>query len=274
MPAKNQPAGDRLNAYKSDAKFNVKLGWTPTGQPTSTRSATSASAARRATRRTPAPTPLVKVRYWQWPYWDKDSVYFVSNTRLGASNYLRGRAFYDTYDNALYSYDDATYTTQVEAVVVPEPLPRPHDRRVGGVGGDAGPSHAFGPRATSSRTRTTTTTSASRSKEFDGRIVSVGVEDTIDARADALARRRHQRRLADDDEGGGLPEGAGHRPARHLPGQRHGLRRRERREPAGGPVLRDAPAASCGSRWRARRGMPSLKDRYSYKFGTAVPNPT
>jgi hypothetical protein len=43
--------------------------------------------------------------------WDKDSVYFVSNTPLNGSQYLRGRAFYDRFYNVLDAFDDATYST-------------------------------------------------------------------------------------------------------------------------------------------------------------------
>ena len=140
----------------------------------------------------------MKVRYWQWPYWDKDSVYFVSNTQLGSSSYLRGRAFYDTYDNALYSYDDATYTTQAKSSSFKSLY---HDHTVGGSvewGSDAGPPHACARRATSSRTAHQDHNLGEPVKEFDGRIVSVGVEDTIDAGAEAVAGRRRQRRLAGD----------------------------------------------------------------------------
>ena len=38
---------------------------------------------------------LVRPRFWQWPDWNKDSVYFVSNTPLHGSQYLKGRAYYD-----------------------------------------------------------------------------------------------------------------------------------------------------------------------------------
>ena len=50
-------------------------------------------------------------RYWQWPYWDKQSLYFISNTAIDSTQYLKTRVYYDNYKNQLNSYDDATYTT-------------------------------------------------------------------------------------------------------------------------------------------------------------------
>jgi iron complex outermembrane receptor protein len=38
-------------------------------------------------------------------------VYFVSNTPLRGSQYLKGRAYYDRFYNELDAFDDARYTT-------------------------------------------------------------------------------------------------------------------------------------------------------------------
>ena len=54
----------------------------------------------------------IQVRYWNWPYWDKESVYFVARNAVTSQGTLRWRLFYDSFKNALESYDDATYTTQ------------------------------------------------------------------------------------------------------------------------------------------------------------------
>ncbi len=173
---KNQPAGDRLNAYRQDSKLSLKLGWTPNGRDEYTVSYVG----QRAEKGNPpyaGVDPSVKVRYWQWPYWNKDSVYVVSNTRLGASSYVRGRAFYDTYDNALYSYDDATYTTMAKASSFRSlyrddtvggsgewgaSLGRHNLRAAGHYKGDAHEDHNLGEPV----------------KHFQGRIVSLGVQDS------------------------------------------------------------------------------------------------
>jgi iron complex outermembrane receptor protein len=100
----------RENAYRTDERLSFKLGLTPNatdeyalgyvrqegekGNPVYT----GQSAQRNA------------VRYWRWPYWDKDSVYFLSTTRIGADNVLKTRLYHDTYENGLDIYGDATYT--------------------------------------------------------------------------------------------------------------------------------------------------------------------
>ncbi len=53
----------------------------------------------------------MNIRYWQWPCWDKESVYFNSITAVGESSYVKSRIYYDQFQNALYSYDDNTYRT-------------------------------------------------------------------------------------------------------------------------------------------------------------------
>lgn len=62
--------------------------------------------------RTNARQDGVQVRFWTWPYWDKESVYFVARNAVGSKGTLRWRLFHDSFRNALESFDDATYTTQ------------------------------------------------------------------------------------------------------------------------------------------------------------------
>ncbi|MGH8444049.1 MAG: TonB-dependent receptor plug domain-containing protein, partial [Solimonas sp.] len=54
----------------------------------------------------------VQPRYWQWPYWDKQSFYFVARNAIAEQGTLRWRLFYDSFKNALESFDDDTYGTQ------------------------------------------------------------------------------------------------------------------------------------------------------------------
>jgi len=60
---------------------------------------------------------------WEWPVWDRETVSFVSNTRFGDAFYIKPRAYYDQFDNALYNwggrgysgwYDDYTYGGSLE----------------------------------------------------------------------------------------------------------------------------------------------------------------
>jgi iron complex outermembrane recepter protein len=53
-----------------------------------------------------------KLRYWDWPYYDKKSIYYISKTRLGSKSFLQARLYYDRFQNEVRSFDDKTYTTQ------------------------------------------------------------------------------------------------------------------------------------------------------------------
>ncbi|WP_198520197.1 TonB-dependent siderophore receptor [Flavobacterium sp. 5] len=114
VPMKNEDGGKRDNSYRTDQKISVKVGWTPSknseyalgyinqqgekGNPVYAGSDTQNSL-------------LAKPRYWQWPTWDKESVYFISNTHLNEKNSFKTRLYYDKFKNLLISYDDANYTT-------------------------------------------------------------------------------------------------------------------------------------------------------------------
>ncbi|OAM91362.1 TonB-dependent receptor [Termitidicoccus mucosus] len=59
---------------------------------------------------------------WRWPEWNKETVYFISNTRLGDKSYVKPRVFFDKYDNTLIMgvgrdpsiYDDYSYGGSLE----------------------------------------------------------------------------------------------------------------------------------------------------------------
>src|SRR5262249_18311332 len=51
-------------------------------------------------------------RYWQWPYWNLDSVSWLSKTNLGSASYIKTNAYYNTFQNLLSSYNNRTYTSQ------------------------------------------------------------------------------------------------------------------------------------------------------------------
>ncbi len=111
-PVAAQPAGDRVNARREDWRAGVKLGLTPRG----TDEYALVFATQQGEKGNPPYTgtqPGVRVRYWRWPQWDKDDVYLITQTALGWGSLLKGRLYYDRFKNELDSYDDATFTTQL-----------------------------------------------------------------------------------------------------------------------------------------------------------------
>ena len=114
-PSERQGAGERDNSYRTDRKVSVKVGWTPTDN----QEYTMGYINQHGTKGTPVyvgsdplNSLLKKPRYWQWPNWDKETWYFVGNTRLDSASHVKARLYLDRFTNALFSYDDDTYTTQ------------------------------------------------------------------------------------------------------------------------------------------------------------------
>lgn len=117
VPTANENGGQRDNSYRTDQKISFKIGWTPTekseyaigyinqqgekGNPVYTGYDTQN-------------TLLLKPRFWQWPNWDKESYYFISNSNFDSKNSLKTRLYFDRFTNTLNSYDDATYSTQTK----------------------------------------------------------------------------------------------------------------------------------------------------------------
>jgi len=104
-----EDGGNRNNSYSSDRKVNLKLGLTP--------NATDEYAINYINQHGVKGDPSyagsvtgVSPRYWQWPYWDKESVYLLTNTAIGEHS-IKFRAYHDTFKNSLYAYDNASYTT-------------------------------------------------------------------------------------------------------------------------------------------------------------------
>src|SRR5262245_33357767 len=107
VPAEN--GGQRDNSYRKDWKISGKLAYTPNATDEYAVGIVHQQGEKGTPPQTTAP------RYWQWPQWNKQTIYFVSNTRLGNSSYIKPRFYYDTYDNTLNIFDDATYTTMSRA---------------------------------------------------------------------------------------------------------------------------------------------------------------
>lgn len=107
-----EDGGKRNNSDSSDRKYNLKLGLTP--------NATDEYAInyinQHGTKGNPpyaGSVPGVTPRYWQWPYWDKESVYLLTNTAIGEHR-IKFRAYHDTFKNSLFSFDDASYSTKTK----------------------------------------------------------------------------------------------------------------------------------------------------------------
>lgn len=57
-------------------------------------------------------TDTASTRFWSWPYWNLDSLSFLSHTKIGERAYVRTRVYRNSFENGLFSYDNAAQTTQ------------------------------------------------------------------------------------------------------------------------------------------------------------------
>ena len=106
VPTETQGSGRRENSYYRDNKVSLKLGLTPRGEDEYALSYTKQD----GKKGQPPSTDPDYARYWQWPYWNKESLYFLSSTAISDRETLKTRAYVDKFENAIHSYTDGSYT--------------------------------------------------------------------------------------------------------------------------------------------------------------------
>ncbi len=115
---KMENGGERDNSYRKDTKYNIKAGYTP--NEFDEYSVTYIN--QQGEKGNPVYTginPFGTIRFWQWPDWDKFSEYFISKTLIGdkTSNnnvLLKTRFFHDKFKNTIFAYDNASYNTMIK----------------------------------------------------------------------------------------------------------------------------------------------------------------
>lgn len=111
VPRPRENGGRRDNSYRQDWRASGRIAWTPApedehvlgfwiqhgekGNPTYV-----------------GYDPTVHSRFWQWPQWDKDTYYYLSRISLGAETKLEATLHYDRHENTLQAFDNATYSSQ------------------------------------------------------------------------------------------------------------------------------------------------------------------
>lgn len=102
----------RANADRSDRKLSFKIGITPNDSDEYALGYVKQD----GEKGNPVYTGRSSggIRYWRWPWWDKQSLYFIGNTAFGAHDTLKLRAYRDRYGNGLRAYADASYRQQLD----------------------------------------------------------------------------------------------------------------------------------------------------------------
>lgn len=105
-----EDGGERDFSRTRDWRANVKLGFTPNATDEYAISYTKQAGTKNAPLHV---SDLVTTpRFWNWPKWDIDSVYFLSTTALGDRATLKTRAYYNQFDSMLRSFNDRTQSAQ------------------------------------------------------------------------------------------------------------------------------------------------------------------
>lgn len=109
----NEDGGRRDNSVQRDKKASFKFGFTP--------NETDKYAITYVNQKGEKEQPMYAGRYknfsnkdrlWDWPQWDRESLYFLSHTQFANSLYINTKAFTDEFKNEMYDYsskEDSKY---------------------------------------------------------------------------------------------------------------------------------------------------------------------
>ncbi|WP_395397565.1 TonB-dependent receptor [Novosphingobium sp. BL-8A] len=111
-PGSAEDGGHRDFSRSEDWRVNAKVGFTPNATDEYSLSYTRQEGSKNAPLH--ITDPAATQRNWSWPYWNIDSIYFLSTTALGDLATLKTRVYRNSFDNLLSAFDDATQTTQTK----------------------------------------------------------------------------------------------------------------------------------------------------------------
>ncbi len=258
-----EDGGLRENSYREDTKFSIKVGYTPNASDEYAVGYVNQQG-EKGTPPYAGDDPSVRARYWQWPYWDKESLYFVSRTGLGDGSYVKTRFYHDTFENSLYSYDDASYTTISRpyafrswyddygyggSVEYGRPIGSHMLRLAGHYKFDHHEEHNAGEPIRTFEDRTTSLALEDTITLSQGHYVVVGVSyDTRDSlEAQDWSEETGFHNFPDNDASAFNPQI--------------------------GYFVQLTPEDEARITLSHKSRFPTIKDRYSYRLGSAIPNP-
>ncbi|WP_417607521.1 TonB-dependent receptor plug domain-containing protein [Oceanimonas baumannii] len=244
----------RQHAWRTDRKGSIKLGVTPNetdeyvlsyhrqegqkGNPVYTGTSTRG------------------IRYWQWPYWNKDSLYLISSTALDNDLTFKTRWYRDTYDNKLEAFTDDSYQHQLTNRDLPVTY---NDETYGGAMeliSRQWPSHELHVAFHYKHDRHRESNPLSATKQYRDQTYSAALEDMIEVNSDWHLRLGASYEVRNAKEAdGGLTSNAY---------ATNGL--------AELTYSLNNELELFGSVAQKTR-IPTIKDRYSARMGRALPNP-
>ena len=260
-----QPKGDRLRSEAEDRKVSFKAGYIADDQ-----SEVALSYANQHGVKQQPPvtdTTFAKNKDWDWPYWDKET-FSLTRQKNFESSYLKALAYYDKSRNSLYSYDDNTFS----AITKNWAFKSRYDDYSFGARVEYGIEVAnnFVKAAANYKKdvhrgydKNKTTNIETMTEKYEDHTVSVGLEDTwsLTSKLDIFAGLNYDQTTADkiyDTNTAYL--------------DMLKLETHSSLSPQAALIYSLDSTSKIKASVARKTYMPSMKDRYSRKLGTSVPN--
>ncbi len=109
-PTPIQGWGFRESSGVYDWSVNAKIGWTPNATDEYSLSFIHQDGKKGVPFN--ISDPITSQKYWTWPYWDMQSLYFLSNTKVGESSYVKTKAYWNKLNNSIDSYSNPIMSLQ------------------------------------------------------------------------------------------------------------------------------------------------------------------
>lgn len=110
-PTVLEDGGEREFSAAEDWRVNLKAGFTPNATDEYSLTYTRQEGSKNAPYHV---TDTASTRYWSWPYWNIDSLAFLSRTQFGENAWLKTRLYRNSFENALFSFDNPAQTSQTQ----------------------------------------------------------------------------------------------------------------------------------------------------------------
>lgn len=280
--AKHENGFVRDNGRSFDRTFHAKAGWIGSNGGEVALSVTDQHGTKGVPPYAGRDTASSRGRFWKWPYWDKRSVYELSRIPLTENVWFELPVYFDAFRNGLDAYDDATYATRKKKSSFKSSY---DDWTAGGSArlgwawkGDTAKVFAHIKSDNHHETNTTNDTAKAPTKQvfldkpdqrFEDRTCGAGIEGAVAlpwnlSFAPGVAWNFRGAERADN-----LLNPSGY----NYSVVSFPLKNADMWDAQG--TLRWTPDATHQIRASvsSRTHFPTIKDRYSYKLGSAIPNP-
>lgn len=262
-PTATEDGGTRDNAYRNDWRVSAKIGY----MPNKTDEYALGYILQRGSKGNPTyagslPPAQQPRRYWRWPQWDKQTIYFIGNTQVGENTWIKERLYYDQFTNSLFAYNNKAFNTQNPPAGFQSYY---LDRTFGGsleIGTKFGSKNTLKAALHGKYDRHTEHNQGAPFYSFADRTFSLGIEDThqFTERFSVILGASYDRRdvLKAVDTNTGNTLGGDSFTAFN---------------PQIGLFYKLPKHGTFHATVARKSRFPTIKDRYSYRLGAAIPNP-